>query len=112
MIQINIKATNIALTNDIDEYVNKKLKPLNKFLRDENSLHVELAAESKHHTGPRFRAEITILPRPGIYADAAGEDLYEAIDLCLPKIKEQLLKKKDRTVSLRRRLGSKRKDIV
>lgn len=110
MLNINIKATHTILTPAISAYVSKKIKALEKFLRPENAVHVELDVEPKHHTGPKYRAEITIMPKPGMYADSYGEDLYEAIDLCVPKIKEQLVRNKDKTVSLRRRLGSKFKE--
>lgn len=111
MPNINIKATNTALTGALNDYVYKKIKTINKFLHDENTVHVELALESKRRSGPKFRVELTILPKPGIYADAFGQDLYEAIDLCIPKIKEQLVKRKDKDISLRRKLGSRRKTL-
>jgi len=100
---VNIKATHTTLTQSMSDYVAKKMQPLQKFLEEENNVHVELEAEPLHHTGPRFRAEITILPRPGVFADAWGNNLYEAIDLCMPKIREQLLKRKAKTVSKIRR---------
>lgn len=99
MSEINIKATHTTLTDSMVDYATKKLKTIDKFLREENKIHIELDAEPQHHKGPRFRAEITILPRPGAYADAWGNDLYEAIDLCVPKIREQMAKMKDKHVS-------------
>jgi|SRR5579872_1923758 len=100
---INIKATHTTLTASMGDYVAKKLKSLQKFMHEENVVHIDLDAEPQHHKGPRFMAEITILPRPGIFAQAWGNDLYEAIDLCIPKIREQLIKKKDKYVSKIRR---------
>ncbi len=110
MPNINIKATNTTITPAINDYVAKHIKTLVKFLREENDVHVELEVDPKHQSGPKFRAEITVLPRPGAYAEARGEDLYEAVDLCIPKIKEQLMKRKDKRVSQRRKLGAGRKN--
>jgi ribosomal subunit interface protein len=103
MPSINIKATHTVLSEEMSEYVAKKLKTIQDFLHEENNVHVELEAEPKHHSGPKYSVEITIMPKPGIYASAAGQDFHEAFDLCIAKIKEQLLKKKDKMISLRRR---------
>lgn len=109
MPNINIKATHLTLNQSETDYVTKKMQTFFKFLYDDNDIHVELGAD-KHHSGDKFRAEITISPKPGIYAEATGEDIYAAIDLCVPKIKEQLAKQKDKRVAQRRRLGSERKE--
>ncbi|MEK7652097.1 MAG: ribosome-associated translation inhibitor RaiA [Patescibacteria group bacterium] len=107
---VTIKKTNAKVSPSELNYVNKNLEKLKKFLRPENNIHVELQNTTKHKTGLIARAEVTIMPKPGIYADAYGNDFFEAIDLCLPKIKEQLMKSKDKVVSQRRRLGAQRKD--
>jgi ribosomal subunit interface protein len=109
MANINIKATNTKLTDSMVDYVTKKLAVLDDFLRTENKVHVELGFEATHSEGERFSAEVTVLPKPGHYAQARGKDLYEAIDLCVPKIKEQLVRGKDKKVSLRRSEGAARK---
>jgi putative sigma-54 modulation protein len=110
MPSINIDATHTALNASMSDYITKKIGTLDKFLRDENNVHVEIDIETKKRTGPRYTVKITILPRPGIYAKYTGEDLYEAIDLVIPKIKEQLVKTKDKAISQRRKLGSARKN--
>ena len=109
MENITVKATNTTLTQSMLDYATKKLGVLDKFLRPENKIHIEFGYEEKHHEGEKFRAEVTVLPAPGYYADASGQDLYEAIDLCIPKIKEQMVRQKDRAVSLRRSEGAGRK---
>ena len=110
MPSINIDATHMTLTAGMKDYITKKVGGLLKFLREENNIHVEIDIDSKKRTGPKYTVKITVLPRPGIYAKYTGEDLYEALDLTIPKIKEQLLKSKDRKISDRRRLGSRRKE--
>ena len=112
MAKISIKATNTKLTDSMVDYATKKLSVLDDFLRSENKVHVELGYEATHNEGERFSAEVTVLPKPGHYAEARGKDLYEAIDLCVPKIKEQLVRGKDRKVSLRRREGAARKQGI
>lgn len=95
---INIKATNTTLTPAIREFVEEKLGHLEKFIRPEDKIHVELEVSRHHQSGLVHRAEIDIRPR-GHYAESWGEDFYAAMDLVLPKIKEQLIKAKDKKLS-------------
>lgn len=99
---INIKATNTTLTPAIRAYVEDKLQHLARFVKPEDKIRVEIEVEKKHKSGLVFRAEIDIQPH-GHFADARGNDLYEAMDLMVPKIKDQLAKQKDKKITLRRR---------
>ncbi len=99
---IDIKATKTTLTPAINEYITGKLAFLDKFIRSEEKIRVEVEVDKKHKSGLVFRAEIEIHPH-GHRAEARGGDLYAAIDLAVPKIKEQVTKEKDKKISLRRR---------
>ncbi len=101
---INIKATNTTLTDSIRSNVQAKLEPLEKFLRPEDVIHLELAEDTKHQSGQFFRVDIQISPR-GYYAEARANDFYEAMDLLVPKIKHQFTKEKEKGLSFRKRLG-------
>lgn len=109
MASVNLKVTHTVLTDSVREYAQKNIDKLQKYLRPENKVHLELGAETKTRDGLRYRAEITIMPKSEVYADAFGHDLFEAIDLLMPKVKEQLMKAKDKKVSERRRNGAQRK---
>ncbi|MBI4691852.1 MAG: ribosome-associated translation inhibitor RaiA [Candidatus Terrybacteria bacterium] len=106
--RINLKATNIELTLAIQDYVDKKIGGLEKFLDDYNDpsvqVWVEMGMSSRHHhKGDIFRAEIQIhLPhyKKGARAVAEGETLYAAIDNVHEEIKLELSKIKDRRKSL------------
>lgn len=109
MANVNLKVTHTVLSESVRNYAQKHLDKLQKYLRPENKIHLELGAETKSRDGLRYRAEVTIMPKSEVYADAYGHDLFEAIDLVMPKVKEQLMKNKDRMVSERRKDGARRK---
>lgn len=102
---ITIKATNTTLTDAIKQTVESKLAILEPFLKPEDKVHVEIAEDTHHNSGLFSKVEIHITPH-GYYADAMGNDFYEAIDLVLPKIKNQITKTKDKRLTLRRRIGN------
>jgi len=98
---IRIKGTNTTLTPAMENIINKKMERLAKFIKEEDKVSVEAEVDPKNKQGLRFRVEIDIQPK-GHYADARGRELYEALDLAIPKIKEQLAKEKDKKLSQRR----------
>lgn len=101
---LTIKATKTKLTPAIKNAITEKLHAIDKFLGPEDKIHVEVAVEPKSKTGDSQRAEIAIHPH-GYYAVAYSADFYSALDLVIPKIKEQLKKRKDKQLTQRKKAG-------
>lgn len=104
--KINIKATNIELTEAINDYINKKIESLNKFLNQDNcNIYVEVGKTTKHHNkGEYFRAEFNIDKEgTNFYSSSEKEDLYASIDEARDKIFRDLTKRKDRRMTLYKR---------
>lgn len=100
---ISIKGTNLELTPSVKQYVNDKVGALGKFIGVMEAK-VELERDRKHQSGLVFRAEVTMIIGGKIMrAEERAEDIYAAIDLVTPKLKEQISKFKDKKQTLRRR---------
>jgi len=109
---ISLKGTHVDLTPAIREYIDEKIGGLEKFMPGLET-RVELARDQHHNTGEVFRAEVTMLAgSKNIRAEASSPDMYASIDLVIPKLKEQILKFKDKKNSLDREEIRATKGIV
>jgi len=100
---IQIKATNLDLTPSIKDYVEDKIGNLAKYIKADEAK-VELARDKHHRTGDVFRAEVMLMVGGKLMrADVEAEDIYAAVDLVVPKIKEQISKFKEKRTTLARR---------
>ncbi len=104
---ISIKATNLGLTPSIKDYVEEKIGNLDKYIQAIEAK-VELERDRNHKSGLVFRAELMLVVGGKLMrADARGEDIYAAVDLVIPKIKDQIGKFKDKKTALTRK-GARR----
>ena len=68
--------------------IEKKIEKLNRYFQDTATARVVCASEGK-----RFKLELTIINKGNIYrSETYGENMYENIDIVLPKIERQILK--------------------
>ena len=106
---ISIKGTHLELTETLKQQVEEKIGHLDKFLQNMAvDAKVELERDRHHHKGDVFRAEVTMLADGKILrADALGEDVFAALDLVIPKLKEQISKLKNKRLTLERQ-GARR----
>jgi putative sigma-54 modulation protein len=97
--QIDIKGTNLELTQAIKDYVNEKIGSLEKFFDQILEAKVEVGLTTKHHQkGKIFRAEANLeVPQKHIIrAEAEREDLYMAINEVKDELQIQLKKYKEK----------------
>jgi ribosomal subunit interface protein len=115
--KINLKATNLTITNEISEYLDKRLLGIEKFLPEDSNaftINVELGKTTRHHqTGDIFRAEIMVRIG-GLNFRAVSEniDLYSAIDEMKDEIGRELASHKEKKLSLLRRGGQRLKNLI
>ena len=99
--EINVKGTDLELTDALRVYVDEKIAPLGKFFGkiDTSPLYVdiELARTTRHHRhGNVFKADVTIrAPQKTLKASAEGEDIRAAIDIVKDKLHLEIKKYKE-----------------
>ena len=103
--EIRIKASKVDLTADLSNYVDKKIKMLEKYLGDVPVLNCDVELEQvavKQSQGKNYRAEVNLsVPGEILRVDKVEETLNKAIDkvkdhlvLMIKKYKEKKVDKK------------------
>lgn len=91
--QISISGHHVEVTPALKNYVETKMDRLERHFDRITNMHVILSIE-KHLQ----KAESTVHGSGGeVYAEAASDDLYAAIDQLADKLDRQLIKKKEKT---------------
>ncbi len=92
--RIIIKTTNLALTQNLDDYIHEKIGKLERFCRkyEFSEARVEVGRTTRHHQeGDIFRAEVNLrLPGKVLRAEAERQDIYFAIDEAKEELERQL----------------------
>lgn len=113
--KINIKATGIALTPAISDYVQKKISSVEKFLPSSDVVaQVEVGKSTKHHkTGDVFMAETHLMGAGlDLYAVSKQGDLYAAIDLVKDELVHELTHLKGKKETLYRKGAQMAKNMM
>lgn len=118
--QINLQGKNIELTEQIKDYVFKRVTNLEKLLsnieakKGEARVNFEVVKTTNHHrTGDIFHADCTInIAGEKFYGESDHEDLYSAIDEVKEKLFNDIGKNKDRKQTLYKRGASSVKKML
>lgn len=115
--QTHIKATGMALTPAISDYVDKKVNGLQKFLNENDTsadLAVEIGRTTDHHkSGDVFRAEFNLHTKDGnFFAVAERSDVYTALDEVKDELEDALRAKKGKRLKLLRRGQLRIKELI
>jgi putative sigma-54 modulation protein len=96
--QLITSGKGIDLTSAIEEYVTKKIGPIDKFYDRIVRAHVTVGIDSNHHVkGKKFFAECKLeVPGPDIFVMETDEDLYAAIDIMRKRIEDEIKKHKEK----------------
>ena len=114
---IKIRSKDFELTPAIEEYVDKKISSLEKFLGGEREIlcEVELGKSTEHHkSGDIFRAEVNITSTNvgQIYAVSLEDDIYKAIDIVRDEAEREIVSKKNKKSTLFKRGALRLKNLL
>lgn len=108
--RIETKYTQFQATSDIEQYIEKRIGSLSRFLKRyevdrEIVVFLEVARSSKHHRhGDVFYAEATFqLPGKVIRAEHNDPDIHTAIDAIKETLKKELSTYKNKEVTRQKR---------
>jgi putative sigma-54 modulation protein len=97
--QIDIKGTNMELTEALKDYINEKVGSLEKFFDQALIARVDVGKTTNHHQkGDIFRAEINLdVPKLHVLrAETVRDDLYIAINEAREDLERQIKKYKEK----------------
>jgi len=111
--QLNIKATNLALTPELKTYVQKKMDMLDKYLGKLKVInaHIEVSKTTNRHLkGEIYSAEVNIsLGADLLRVEKTEKDLFKAIDKAKDHLELIIKKYKDKKIGRKKqkqKLGS------
>ncbi|HLY27532.1 MAG TPA: ribosome-associated translation inhibitor RaiA [Aggregatilineales bacterium] len=105
--QIQIHARNLSVSDQIQDYVEKKLSRLDKYLPQISEVRVELAHEHMRKGGERAIAQLTVRNGHGTILRAEDKkqaDIFAAVDMAVDKMYRQISRYKGK----HRRQGGER----
>jgi len=103
--QITVSGHQMDITDPIRDYVKEKIGRVQKHFDHVTNTNVVLHVEKTRH-----RAEATLHAKGAtLHADAAGGDMYAALDALADKLDRQILKHKEKTRDHHRAEGSIKK---
>ena len=113
--QIKTKYTNLTLTPETKDQLNKKVESVSKIVGEEENVlfEVEFGKSTKHQSGDVFRAEINITINGDHFrAESENIDLYSATDEAKDEIANALRSYKNKKKSWVKRSGTKLKEFI
>ena len=89
--QVTIRGRNVEITPRVQEYVEKKVGKLDRYLPTINEAHMELSAEKTKSAQDSQVAQLTIRSKGAILrVEERNQDLFTAIDAVLDKMYRQI----------------------
>ena len=115
---INIKATNIELTAEIKEYINKKITKLEKFFPsvapDAISVNFEIAQKGGQQSGEIYHSDC-VVDVPGnekFYAQADSYEVNAVIDEVESALEREIKRKSKKRQTMLHRGGRRLKNML
>ena len=111
----NLKGTNLSITPEIRDYLERKLAGLDKFIADKDAARADVELQYLPDEERMYRAEVMLSDphmKASLRAQARGQTLHEAIDIATGEVSVELARAKKKHLHLLRRGSGKVKDIL
>lgn len=106
----------MEMTPAIQDYVDKKIDALTKFIDSQVDALAEIEigrTSSHHHKGDVYQAEAHVtVGKDRFHADVTESDLYVAIDVMKDRLMQEISTQKDKKLSLFKRGQKRIKDML
>lgn len=90
--KIKIHGNKVAVSKSINDYLEEKLKRLDKYFDSVNTANVNISVKNAEH-----KIEISVVTKLfTIRAEESSKDLYKSIDLVIDKLERQITKNKNK----------------
>ncbi len=91
-LEVKLFVRDLKLTERIEEYVDKKVGKLDRYINNISEARVDLAhVKSARDAGDRYVAQITIRGKGFILrAEERADDIFTALDMAVPKIQRRI----------------------
>lgn len=102
------------ITVSIQEYLDKRLQGIEKFLDENAIIEVELSKTTNHHrSGDIFKTQLNVTVHGDfVTASSEKEDLYSSIDVARDDLQNILASRKDKKQTLWKQGAQKIKNII
>lgn len=101
---LTVHGRNVAVSDRVHEYVEKKVGRLDKYLPQIREARAELVRSESRAAGDRYTAQLTIWASGQILrAEESSEDLFASVDAIVDKMYRQIERYKGRRFKSRRR---------
>jgi len=98
--EIVVRGRNVSVSERVEEYAEKKIGKLERYLPIIDEARLELSQEETRSAQHRMIAQLTVRSRGKILrAEERDQDLFAAIDLVAEKMQRQITRFKDRLYS-------------
>lgn len=105
---IEFTSKNYKIPNDLRDIITKKVKKLDKYFTNSAEIKVNLTKQGKLN-----KLELNVRNRGLFYrAEVTSDNMYENIDLALPKVERQIVKYGDKVESKLRKGALSTKDFL
>lgn len=110
----NVKGTELAVSDEIRGYIEKRLENADKFLREDPTAHADIECEyAPVRDGGHYRAEFNLSAAGRLYrAEAWGTTLHEAIDIATASLQHELRDFKKKKLHMLRRSAVRVKEFM